>query len=231
MIMISGSRNYGFSVLQQTSSALLQGGRHVASIQSLASLSRLNTSKSITSSTIGDSMITQLASEIKSADSAESLLKEVYQQVKTSRETLPSVASEDRNAHWSDLKDKLSSTSEELAQLESQAKTSSSSKRLHSIVSQGVSEAYKAVEIAQSQSEVRSIVTLQQGENRVLSAISKVSQFSNQLEKASLKVLNIQDAYAGASVFNNLQSASSGISFQNNELIQQKAGILLDILS
>lgn len=227
--MISASSSYGLNVLKQTSVGLQQGRAQALPIESLASLSRpLKGYRSSSATGENTDMLTTMASEKKSADSAEVLLQEVVQRIRSTREVV-ATGSGNSASNLASLKKDLTTTQDSLKDLEKQSQSSSSSRRLFTIVRQAVSDALGSASRAESLSSQQSVSALQQGERQVLSAITRTSNLSQDLEKASLNIVKVQKAYSG---FEGTNSSSSWMSTINIDAVraQQFSGLLLDIV-
>ena len=230
--MISASSSYGLGILQQTSLGLLQGRSQPLSIQSLASLSSPTTGYGSTVSNGGNSdMISQMASEKESADSAELLLQEVYQRLRTAREDVASGSTQNAS-NLATLADDLVTTQTSLTELKLEAQSSSSSRRLFTIVQQAVSDAIGSVSQASKLSTNLGANVLQQGERRVLAAITRTNNLSQNLEQASLNIVKVQRAYSGFDGLS-LSGQSNWLSIDDINVsgAQQFSGRLLDIVS
>ena len=227
--MISASSSYGLSVLQQTSMGLQQGPLRPLSMEALTSLSNPTKGYGSSSSTGENSdMLTTLASEKKSADSAELLLQEVAQRLRSAREVVAS-GPEKTSSNWASLKKDLTTTQGSLKDLEKQSQSSASSRRLFSIVRQAVNEALGSANRAEVLGSTQGVSALQQGERQVLAAIARTNHLSQDLEKASLNVFKVQKAYSG---FEGISSPSNWTSSINIDAVraQQFSGLLLDLV-
>jgi hypothetical protein len=228
--MISNSTNSGLGVLQQTSIGLLQGRSSPYAIQALTALSSPLSSRSQVNSQSGNSeMIQQLASEKQSADSAENLLKEVYQRLHSASEASTNGASGTVPTNWQELKNDLKITKDNLLELESQSKSSPSSKKIYSVVRQGLDDALNAANQANSLGPTRGLPALQNGERKILAAITRVDNISKNLEKASLNIFKIQKAYSGFSAPKFSSNNFSSFSLDTAQA-QQFSGLVLDIV-
>jgi hypothetical protein len=191
--MISGlgaSSITGANVLQQTSS-LMRGVQNdtIATLSSLGS--PLQAFSPLTVQSSGVHLIDNLASEKASADTAVALLGTVH-------DRLQKAQASGNIDDWTQLRDDLSQTDSELEDLRNQAQSSSSSSRIYADVTSSIDSAIHHLNTAIQRGGERGTNNLDQASRGVLSSISKVSQLSDQLERAAVNRYQISSAYGNA---------------------------------
>lgn len=213
------------SVFHQTLSGLHQDSATLRAQETLIGLSNHPSAASQSVMTSGDSnkMMEQLTSEKQSADSAEELIQEVYQRFKTA------IGVDDKQAsqHWKELESHLKNSQSELKEFQNEAQGSASSRKIYNLVSKALDEAVSSLELANKQGPERGRRSLTRSEGHLLSAISQLSDFADNLERSSLNVFRVQKAYAFAPG----QAAAARNWEANLAIAQAQTGSVLDLVS
>ena len=227
--MISSIGTSGFDIFQQTTAGLSRGSVQTQAIETLISLSNPTTFRSSPMATSGVSnMMDQLASEKQSADSAEALLKEVYQRLNVAKNA---TAHEDNTVvdQWKIELSSLQETKSGLSELKAQANTSASGRRIYNTIEKGIDSAVTSLSQAISDGPERGGAGIERGERSVLSAITSVANLAQDLEQASFKVFQIQGAYGNAP--GQTSSMDSFVYQEAQNLASQRTGLVLDLVS
>jgi hypothetical protein len=225
--MISSIGHRSFDVFQQTAFGLGLGnqGAAIAKLSSLSSPSAAFAPVNITHSG-GESMMNQLASEKTSADSGGALLNEVYQRVHKTL-GLQGVDDESLRLRWKEDLSALKDTQKGLSDLEDQAVSSASGRLIHRALETGVDAAIKGYETALSLGGERGQYALKQAEKSVMVSLSRLGTLAEDLEKASLSVLKVQEAYGAG--FGTMPQ--NFVFHEAQAMAGQRSGLVLDLVS
>jgi hypothetical protein len=229
--MISSVGNSGIDIFQQTTAGLSRGSAQTQAIHTLISLSNptVFASPQTTTTTSGvNNMMDQLASEKESADSAEALLKEVYQRLNVAKSAAPQ-ENEDVISQWKGELSSLKETQSGLSELEAQASTSASGRRIFNSLEKALGSAVSSLGQAIDDGPERGSTGIGRGERAVLSAITNVANLAQDLEQASFKVFQIQGAYGSAP--GQTSSLDAFVYQEAQNLAGQKTGLVLDLVS